>query len=117
MIATISRRALRAKIERGDAFALIEALPAGHFQERHLPGAVNIPHDRIDALAPALVPDKATEIVVYCANAKCRNSRVAAERLAALGYADVKTYEDGKQDWIDAGLPVVIGPRAVEHAA
>jgi hypothetical protein len=26
--------------------------------------------------------------------------------LAALGYTDVRDYADGKQDWIDAGLPI-----------
>jgi hypothetical protein len=27
-------------------------------------------------------------------------------KLAALGYTNVRDYAEGKQDWIDAGLPV-----------
>jgi rhodanese-related sulfurtransferase len=29
--------------------------------------------------------------------------------LAALGYTNVRDYEGGKQDWIDAGLPLETG--------
>lgn len=31
---------------------------------------------------------------------------MAAQTLANLGYTNVATYEEGKQDWIDAGLPI-----------
>jgi rhodanese-related sulfurtransferase len=31
---------------------------------------------------------------------------VAARELAAMGYTNVRDYAEGKQDWIDAGLPV-----------
>ncbi len=30
----------------------------------------------------------------------------SARELAALGYTNVRDYAEGKQDWIDAGLPV-----------
>ena len=67
------------------------------------------------ALAPELVPDRSAEIVVYCANSACRNSGIAAEALTALGYTNVRTYEAGKADWIEAGLP--IEGSAARHAA
>jgi rhodanese-related sulfurtransferase len=31
---------------------------------------------------------------------------IAANRLVALGYTDVREYAEGIADWIDAGLPV-----------
>ena len=34
----------------------------------HLPGAINIPPDRIVDMAPTLLPNKQAEIVVYCAS-------------------------------------------------
>jgi len=40
---TISRDELNAKIERGDDFQLVEALPEDEFRKRHLPGAMNLP--------------------------------------------------------------------------
>ena len=49
MIARISRDDLRALIDRADPFVLLEALPASYFEDAHLPGAQNMPHDRVDA--------------------------------------------------------------------
>ncbi len=34
---------------------------------------------------------------------------IAARVLESIGYANVAVYADGKQDWIDAGLPVDVG--------
>lgn len=44
-------------------------------------------------------------IIVYCSNGECQNSTIAADRLSELGYANVFDYVEGKQDWVDAGLP------------
>lgn len=46
-----------------------------------------------------------TPIIVYCSNGECQNSTIAADRLSELGYANVFDYVEGKQDWVDAGLP------------
>ena len=88
---------------------LLEALPQKYFDDAHLPGARNMPHDAVAELAPRLAPDKTAPIVVYCANAACQNSHIASVRLKQLGYTDVRVYAAGKQDWIDAGLPVEHG--------
>ena len=109
MVRTITRDDLKAKLDRGHPVILVEALPAKYYEDAHLPGAINIPHDRVDALAPGLLPDKAAEIVVYCANGPYRNSGSAARRLAEIGYAKVHDYDAGKADWIEAGLPVETG--------
>jgi len=116
MTETITRDALVARIQSRRKPILIEALPAGYYRQAHLPGALNIPHDAVDALAPRLLPDKTAEIVVYCASATCRNSDYAAGRLAALGYANVRKYVEGKADWIEAGLAVETGDGASDAA-
>jgi rhodanese-related sulfurtransferase len=105
MTTTISRQELHEALRVGDV-VLLEALPAMHFDAEHLPGAENLPLDDIDALAPVLVPDRATPIVTYCTGVTCRNSEIAAARLEALGYTDVRAYKGGKEDWIGAGLPI-----------
>jgi rhodanese-related sulfurtransferase len=66
--ATITREELRRKIERGDKFTLVETLPAQTYHHAHLPGAINLPPDRVRELAPRILPDKSAEIVVYCSN-------------------------------------------------
>ena len=112
MVEVITREALKAKLDRREPVILVEALPEKYYRHAHLPGAINIPHDRVDALAPRLLPDKAAEIVVYCANGPCKNSGIAAQRLSELGYANVRDYHEGKADWIAAGLPVETGAAA-----
>jgi putative oxidoreductase len=113
---TITREALEAKIGAGTITA-VEALPAEYYRKAHLPGALHLPHDAVDALAPALLADKGAPIAVYCASATCENSRIAAESLERLGYTDVSLYVGGKKDWTEAGLPVESGPVATRRAS
>ena len=65
---TISREELKGKIDRGEAFTLVETLQEVAYQHEHLPGAINLPPDRVRALAPNLLPDKGAEIIVYCSS-------------------------------------------------
>jgi rhodanese-related sulfurtransferase len=91
---------------------LVETLGPAHYEDAHLPGAINIPHTQVDELAPRLLPDKAAPVVVYCSNRACQNSPQAARRLEELGYGSVYDSEEGKQDWIEAGLPTESGAAA-----
>jgi rhodanese-related sulfurtransferase len=109
MTHAITREEILVELARGADLTLIEALPARYYADGHLPGARHMPHDQVRSLAPRLLPDRQATIVVYCANAACRNSSIAAEALRALGYANVREYADGKADWIAAGLPLHTG--------
>lgn len=62
--------------------------------------------DEAGSQAEQLLPDKDAFIVVYCASTTCRNSRWLAQALAGMGYRNVAECEQGKADWIAAGLPV-----------
>lgn len=64
----ITREELKAKLDRGDDFALVEALPEAYYRRSHLPGAVLMPYDQVRQLAPELLPDPDREVVVYCMN-------------------------------------------------
>jgi len=109
----IPREELAQKIEAGVPLVIVEALGRSYFEDAHLPGALNLPHDRVDEVAPELLPDKAAEIVVYCSNLACQNSVIASRRLVQLGYTNVFEYEEGKQDWIEAGYPTESGSTAL----
>lgn len=106
---TISRADLNARLEAGKPIILVEALPESYYLKGHLPGALHLPHDRVRELAPQLLPEKSRTIVAYCASATCRNSHIAADTLSAMGYTDVSVYAEGKQDWVEAGLPLETG--------
>ncbi len=117
MFETIQREEIQRRLESGEAMTLVEALPARYYQDRHLPGAINIPHDEIEERAAERLPDKSAFIVVYCASTGCRNSAIAADTLDRLGYRNVHEYVEGKEDWEGAGLPFETGTEAARNAA
>lgn len=106
MSAKISREELKRKLDAGEDFVLVEGLPRKYWAKGHIPGALNLPHDQIEALAPELLPNKNREVVVYCANTACQNSEIAAKTFTHLGYTKVREYVEGKADWEAAGYPL-----------
>ena len=65
---TISREDLKQKMDRQDNFLLVEILPETAYHHAHLPGAINLPPDKVSSDARMLLPDQNAEIVVYCAS-------------------------------------------------
>lgn len=106
MTKTVSREELQTLMNGDASPVVLEALPERYFAEGHLPGAQHLPHDAVAERASDMVPDKDAAIVVYCANDACRNSHKAARAFLELGYTDVAVYPGGKQDWMEAGLPL-----------
>lgn len=68
MVKTITRDELKQKIDRKDDFVLVEILPATAYHHAHLPGAINLPPDRVTSDAIIVIPNKSADIVVYCAS-------------------------------------------------
>ena len=70
-IPRIGREELRAKMENGEEFVLVDALAPMSYARSHLPGAINLPLEWVDERAPRRIPEPDTEIVVYCIDAAC----------------------------------------------
>lgn len=100
---TITCDALRRKLESDERLVVVDALPPMSFAHSHLPGAINMPPERVDAKR---IPDQDAEIVVYCANPLCESSIDTARRLLALGFTNVRHYPGGKDEWRSLGLPL-----------
>jgi rhodanese-related sulfurtransferase len=66
VVANIGRGELRAKMDGGDPFVLLEVLAPQYYRHSHLPGALNLPPGKAAEMAPDLLPDKKAEIVLYC---------------------------------------------------
>ena len=78
------------------------------FAKSHIPGAVNLPLNKISDGAETLPKDK--PVVVYesglSAGDVCAASRAAAGLLASRGFKDVKVYHDGFAGWQKSGAAV-----------
>jgi rhodanese-related sulfurtransferase len=104
MTALISRDDLKAGIDAGTV-TVVDALGGDYYAKQHLPGAVALAPGQVDALASSVLPDRDAAIVTYCTGPSCSNSGQVADRLTALGYANVRKYREGIEDWTSAGLP------------
>jgi len=63
----ITREQLKQKMDRREVFFLVETQSPMMYEDAHLPGALNLPPNRVAELAPRLLSEKDAEIVVYCA--------------------------------------------------
>lgn len=104
---TIKRDELKQKIDSGDEFVLLEALPRDAFDKGHLPNAQHFPREMANERASQLIPSKETPVVVYCSGLECDSSLKAARALREMGYENVRRYEGGKAEWKQAGYPMV----------
>jgi rhodanese-related sulfurtransferase len=87
--------------DRGEDFLLVNTLPAEHFAETKIPGAVNIPESERDFVDRVLSRAGTVEktIVVYCGDRDCDSSASAARQLLEAGFEDVAVFEEGAAGW------------------
>src|SRR3954464_8350146 len=93
------RKEIKWRIDRAEPFVLLEIEPEEDYRRGHLPGALNVPFERLAELVPELVSDGDAEVVVYCCGSGCMDGRRAAQELESLGYTNVRSYDGGKKDW------------------
>jgi len=98
----VSRDELRARLAEGEV-VLLDVRPEDEFAAGHLPGALNVPLDQLDALIATLPHDR--EVVAYCRGPYCMLAADAVEALRARGFK-ARRLEDGFPEWKAAGLAV-----------
>lgn len=94
-------------LQGGADFVLLDVRSPVAFAAGHVPGAVNLPHGRINPRNLAAYPDD-TLFVVYCAGPHCNGADRAALRLARAG-RPVKKMIGGVTGWLDEGFELVPG--------
>ena len=77
-------------------YIILDVRTQEEYDQGHIPGAILIPDNRIDADAEKILTDKNQLILVYCRSG--RRSKLAAERLVQLGYTNIKEF-GGILDW------------------
>ena len=95
-------------------FVLLDVRGPRLYEQGHVPGALNLPHDKITASKLEAWPAD-TLFVVYCAGPHCNGTDRAALRLARLARR-VKVMIGGMAGWADEGLPLVRGAAAGSFA-
>ena len=77
-------------------YIILDVRTAAEFDEKHIPGAINIPNEAIGTDAIPELPDKDQLILVYCRSGN--RSKQASEKLVKLGYTNVVEF-GGIIDW------------------
>ncbi len=88
---------------RAGEVIVLDARPEREFRAGHIPGAVSIPVEELEARLHVLPVDQ--EIIAYCRGPYCVFSDEAVAVLLANGYR-ARRFALGLPDWRAAGLPV-----------
>lgn len=86
----------------------VDARTPSEFLPAHLPGAVNVPADRVEKSLDALMRAAASgrELIVYCSGPDCRISSELATVLTDKGIPGVSVLPEGWSGWLDSGFPI-----------
>ena len=79
-----------------EGYIILDVRSQEEFDQGHIPGAILIPDNEIEAKAETVLTDKNQQILVYCRSG--RRSKLAAEALVKLGYTNIKEF-GGIIDW------------------
>jgi ArsR family transcriptional regulator len=100
------RRAELTRLAADRAVVVVDVRPHREYASGHIPDAVSIPLDELDARLRELPPD--TEIVAYCRGPYCVLAVEAVALLRQHG-RDARRLAEGFPEWRAAGLPIASG--------
>jgi rhodanese-related sulfurtransferase len=95
---------VKARLDRGDKFLLVDVREESEFAKGHLPGAIHIGKGVIERDVEAKVPDTATPLVLYCGGGY--RSALAADNLQKMGYTNIESMDGGWRVWRERGFAV-----------
>lgn len=83
---------------------LIDVREDNEWEAGHATGSSHLGKGIIERDIEATVPDKATEVILYCGGGY--RSALAADVLQQMGYTNVFSMAGGWKAWKDSGAPV-----------
>ena len=98
-IKLISLEDLKKRLDERAArpFTLVDVREKDEYRVGYIPSAVHIPRGFLEMQAEQKIPDKAGEVIVYCAGGT--RSAFAAKTLQELGYTNVLSVNPGFVRW------------------
>jgi rhodanese-related sulfurtransferase len=98
---------VKARMDRGDKFFLVDVREDSEFAKDHLPGAIHMGKGVIERDVEQKVPDLNTPLVLYCGGGF--RSALAADNLQKMGYTNVISMDGGIRGWREKGYPLTKG--------
>jgi rhodanese-related sulfurtransferase len=98
---------VKAKLDRGEKFLLVDVREESEFTKDHLPGAIHLGKGVIERDVEERVPDMKTPMILYCGGGF--RSALAADNLQKMGYTNVISMDGGVRGWREKGFPMVKG--------
>jgi rhodanese-related sulfurtransferase len=98
---------IKAKLDCGEKFLLVDVREGSEFAKDHLPGAIHLGKGVIERDIEARVPDLNTLMVLYCGGGY--RSALAADNLQKMGYTNVLSMDGGVRGWREKGYPLTKG--------
>jgi rhodanese-related sulfurtransferase len=95
---------VKAKLDRGERFHLVDVREESEWATDHLPGAVHLGKGVIERDVEKELPDTGAEIVLYCGGGF--RSALAADNLRKMGYTNVISMDGGVRGWREKGYPL-----------
>jgi rhodanese-related sulfurtransferase len=95
---------IKARLDRGEKFILVDVREESEFAKDHLPGAIHLSKGVIERDIEAKVPDLNTPLVLYCGGGS--RSVLAADNLQKMGYKNVLSMDGGIRVWREKGFPL-----------
>ena len=94
-----------------EGVAVVDVRESEEFAAGHLPGARHVPRSYLESRIEAIVPDRSTQVILYCASG-IRSAYGARTLQQELGYEHVRSMTGGITLWKDRGYEVVF-PRTL----
>ena len=95
---------VKAKLDRGEKFILVDVREESEFAKDHLPGAIHLGKGVIERDIEEKVPDLNAPLVLYCGGGY--RSALAADNLQKMGYKNVLSMDGGIRVWREKGFPL-----------
>jgi rhodanese-related sulfurtransferase len=94
---------IKAKLDRGEKFHLVDVREESEWAKDHLPGATHLGKGIIERDIEQRISDPTAEIVLYCGGGF--RSALAADNLQKMGYRNVSSMDGGVREWREKGYP------------
>ena len=94
---------VKAKLDHGEKFLLVDVREESEWSKDHLPGAIHLGKGVIERDVEERVPDLNAAMVLYCGGGY--RSALAADNLQKMGYTNVLSMDGGVRGWREKGFP------------